>query len=66
VWDELARRGYKIFKIWRRYLGLGFPRTFIYNLKASSFMAGMINAYKPSMILIIFGGVLWFLVMRVC
>jgi DNA-binding CsgD family transcriptional regulator len=30
VWDELARRGYKIFKIWGRYLGLGFPRTFIY------------------------------------
>jgi transposase len=30
VWDELARRGYKIFKIWGRYLGLGFPRTFVY------------------------------------
>jgi len=30
VWDELARRGYKIFKIWGRYIGLDFPRTFIY------------------------------------
>jgi DNA-binding CsgD family transcriptional regulator len=30
IWDELARRGYKIFKIWGRYIGLDFPRTFIY------------------------------------
>jgi uncharacterized protein (DUF2267 family) len=30
VWDELARRGYKIFKIWGRYIGLDFPRTFVY------------------------------------
>jgi uncharacterized protein (DUF2267 family) len=30
VWNELIKRGYKTFKIWGRYLGLGFPRTFIY------------------------------------
>jgi hypothetical protein len=30
VWDELARRGYKIFKIWDRYLSLSFPHIFIY------------------------------------
>ena len=30
VWNELARRGYKIFKIWGRYIGLNFPRTFVY------------------------------------
>jgi transposase/uncharacterized protein (DUF2267 family) len=30
VWDELARRGYKIFKIWGKYIGLSFPHIFIY------------------------------------
>jgi DNA-binding CsgD family transcriptional regulator len=30
IWDELARRGYKTFKIWGKYIGLDFPRTFIY------------------------------------
>jgi hypothetical protein len=30
VQDVLARRGYRVFKIWGRYLGLDFPHIFIY------------------------------------
>jgi hypothetical protein len=30
VWDELVKRGYRVFKIWGKYIGLNFPHTFIY------------------------------------
>jgi hypothetical protein len=30
AWGELVKRGYRVFKIWGRYLGLDFPRIFIY------------------------------------
>jgi len=39
VWDELARRGYRVFKIWGRYLGLDFPRIFIYKAGCEELVA---------------------------
>jgi hypothetical protein len=36
------------------------------NLKASPFRAGMAMAYKPSRVLIVFGGALWPLVLKGC
>jgi hypothetical protein len=39
VWDELAKRGYRVFKIWGRYIGLDFPRTFIYKAGCEELVA---------------------------
>jgi hypothetical protein len=39
VRNVLARRGYRVFKIWGRYLGLDFPRIFIYKAGCEELVA---------------------------